>query len=449
LRAVSLGNERSDPVGPVDRRPEDGADPCAPGLRDVLPGLSAEEFEALKRDVAEHGVLVPVVVDAESGAVVDGHHRVRAWEELRAVGVRVPDYPRDVRRFADEDERREFVLAANLVRRHLTRAQRAELMGRLRAAGWSLRRIGETVGASVATVHEAVRNRTPVPEQVIGRDGRSHPGGRPRTSPSLLVATRRDSERARAALLALPEDVRPQSLARAEQRAREIRYRERSEAVAAAARLAGPGYELRTGDLREVWADIASSSIDSAVVDPPYAEEHIPIFEDVGRLLARVLAPGRLAAVYCGNMHLDEELRLLLAGGLTYVWHGVNVLPGRHTRVRVRMVNGRHRSVVLLAAGAYRPRKWIHDTYVAQGRGGPETRPLHPWQQALGPVTHWVQMVSQPGEVVFDPCVGSGTTAVAALAEARRFVGGDIDPACVATARERIEAALASEAEAG
>ena len=410
-----------------------------PGSYQLLPVLSAEDFDALRADIAERGVVVPVVVDAESGVVVDGHHRVRAWEELRVAGVRVPDYPRDVRRFADDDDRRAFVLSANLVRRHLTRAERAEVMGRLRAAGWSLRRIGEAVGAAPATVHATVRNRTVAPLRVVGRDGRSRPASRPRTNPSLLVATRRDAERARAALVALPEDARPQSLARAEQRAREARYRERGEIEAVAARAAGPGYELRVGDLREVWDDLSDQSIDAAVVDPPYAEGFIPLFEDLARLLARVLKPGRLAAVYCGNLHLDEELRLLVAGGLTYAWHGVNVLPGRHTRVRVRMVNGRHRSVVLLSAGEYRPRKWLHDTFVAEGRGGPETRPLHPWQQALGPMAHWVQMTSRPGEVVFDPCVGSGTTAVAALGSARSFLGGDLDPAHVATARERIE----------
>lgn len=56
----------------------------------ILPPLDADAFGALKADIAEHGVLVPVEVD-ETGAVIDGHHRVRAVEELRAEGVRVPD----------------------------------------------------------------------------------------------------------------------------------------------------------------------------------------------------------------------------------------------------------------------------------------------------------------------------------------------------------------------
>ena len=101
-----------------------------------------------------------------------------------------------------------------------------------------------------------------------------------------------------------------------------------------------------------------------------------------------------------------------------------------------------HRSVLLMSAGPFAPRKWIHDTFVAEGRGGPETRPLHPWQQAVEPVAHWVQMTSEPAEVVFDPCLGSGTTAVAAIGAGRRFLGGDIEAGNVATVRERIDVEL-------
>jgi site-specific DNA-methyltransferase (adenine-specific) len=112
---------------------------------------------------------------------------------------------------------------------------------------------------------------------------------------------------------------------------------------------------------------------------------------------------------------------------------------GRHTQIHARMINGRHRSVLLFSAGTFTPRRWIHDAHFAEGQGGPGTRPLHKWQQAVEPVQHWIRQVSEPGEVVFDPCCGSGTTAVAAVTEGRRFLGGDLDPACVETARRRLE----------
>ena len=89
----------------------------------LLPPLTDDEFASLKADIALHGVLVPVVIDADSGEVVEGHHRVRAWTELRSERVTVPDYPREVRRFEDDEARVAFVLAANLFRRHLIRGR--------------------------------------------------------------------------------------------------------------------------------------------------------------------------------------------------------------------------------------------------------------------------------------------------------------------------------------
>ena len=55
---------------------------------------------------------------------------------------------------------------------------------------------------------------------------------------------------------------------------------------------------------------------------------------------------------------------------------------------------------------------------------------------------HWVRQVSKPGELVCDPFLGSGTTALACVLEGRRFVGADLDPACVETTRRRLAEAL-------
>ena len=412
-----------------------------PDRYQLLPDLRPEEYAALKADIAANGVRVPVVVDAESGAVLDGHHRARAVEELRAEGHKVADYPRQVVRLGSEEERVAFVLAVNLFRRSLTKSERRDLVASLRTKGWSLRRIGKALGVHHETVRDdlSIVGNPTITGRVQRKGGGTYPAKRP---PSLFVANRRDTERARSALAALPPGTAPTSLLRAEERARLARYAaQKREAADLAARIAGSSYELRVGDLNVVWDDLEDGSIDAIVTDPPYNEAGVALYEDLGRLAARVLRPGRLAAVYCGHMHLDEELALLQVGGLNYVWHGVNVLPGRHTKVRARMVNGRHRSVVLMSSGRYEPRKWLHDTFMAEGRGGPETRPLHPWQQALAPVRHWVLMVSEPGEVVFDPFCGSGTTGVAALAAGRRFLGGDIEAGNVETTRTRLEGA--------
>ncbi len=412
----------------------------------LLPGLTAEEFAGLKADIAAQGVLVPVVIDADSGEIIDGHHRLRAWTELRAEGVKVPPYPREVRRFASDGERVGFVIASNLFRRHLDRAQRAEVVARLRTEGWSLRRIGEVVGVDAATALRdlsGVANATPDGDEsgtVTGRDDKRYPAHRPRPAPTIFVGSPRDAARAAKALQVLGDDATGLiGLSRAEERARIASMdRIRAEAAEGPSEHSGEAWELRTGDFREVLADLADQSVDAIVTDPPYDNAGVPLYEPLGAFCLRVLKPGRLAAVYCGHLHLDEEMELLARGGLSYTWHGVNVLPGRHTKVHVRKVNGRHRSVLLYSAGTYQPRRWVHDLVFAEGRGGPDERPLHPWQQALEPIRHWVRQVSEPGELIVDPFLGSGTTAVAAVLEGRRFLGCDVDPGCVETTRRRL-----------
>jgi hypothetical protein len=54
-------------------------------FQDILPPLSAEEFDALKASIGKRGVLNSVLVD-EAGNVLDGHHRLKIE----------PDAPRKV-----------------------------------------------------------------------------------------------------------------------------------------------------------------------------------------------------------------------------------------------------------------------------------------------------------------------------------------------------------------
>ncbi|MGH9028557.1 MAG: ParB N-terminal domain-containing protein, partial [Acidimicrobiales bacterium] len=159
----------------------------------LLPELRPEEFDALKADIADHGVLVPPVIDAETGEIVDGYHRVKAWHELRAEGVRVPDYPRDVRRFSSDEERVSFVLATNIFRRHLDREQRAEIVTKLRERGWSLRRVSDVLGVHHETVRrdlEIVADAT-IPDRVERQGGGTYPARRPKPAPSIVVRSAR------------------------------------------------------------------------------------------------------------------------------------------------------------------------------------------------------------------------------------------------------------------
>jgi site-specific DNA-methyltransferase (adenine-specific) len=55
-----------------------------------------------------------------------------------------------------------------------------------------------------------------------------------------------------------------------------------------------------------------------------------------------------------------------------------------------------------------------------------------------------VKLLSFPGDLVLDPFVGSGTTALVACRLGRRFVGCDRNPRAVALARRRVAGAVSS-----
>ncbi len=113
----------------------------------VMPPLSAEEYAALRDDIAERGIVVPVVVD-QHGRLLDGHHRQRIADELQI------DCPVEVRQVADDEDARKVAFTLNLTRRHLTREQRRELIAREAEARPedSDRAIARRLGCSPSTV---------------------------------------------------------------------------------------------------------------------------------------------------------------------------------------------------------------------------------------------------------------------------------------------------------
>jgi site-specific DNA-methyltransferase (adenine-specific) len=67
-----------------------------------------------------------------------------------------------------------------------------------------------------------------------------------------------------------------------------------------------------------------------------------------------------------------------------------------------------------------------------------EQSPQHPTQKPVDLFRYLIRTYTLPGELVFDPTCGSGTTAVAARAEGRNFIVGDSSPEYVAIAQERL-----------
>jgi hypothetical protein len=145
----------------------------------VMPALPAEDYEALKADIAARGVMVAIEMD-EYGNILDGYNRIKVCRELG-----INDYPVVVRSGLSEAEKLTHARRVNLLRRHLSQEQRRQLVAdELRGdPSRSDRQIAAGLGVDHKTVG-AARDRLggtgeiPQLEKTTGTDGKARPVNR-------------------------------------------------------------------------------------------------------------------------------------------------------------------------------------------------------------------------------------------------------------------------------
>jgi site-specific DNA-methyltransferase (adenine-specific) len=357
--------------------------------------------------------------------------------------VKVPDYPQVVRPGLSEPEKRQLVRSLNVARRHLSADDRRSLIaGAIRDdPAMSDRRLAVLLGVSPTTVG-AVRGELESAGEVSRLDTRTdargveRPASQPVRRPSITVHSPRAAARALEALRAMGDDVpsRPLDLRTAERLARGATYSRMRDATPPVEHVDGGGFELRCGDFADVLDDVETGSVDLVLTDPPYVAEFDERWRDLSALGARVLRPGGVAVFYTGHHNLPDVMTQL-GEHLTWLWHIAIVQPGHESRMNAPQVHNGHRDVLLFSNGAYTPTRWLRDTLTLTS--APD-KALHPWQQSLDAPRYIVDLLSSPGGLVCDPCVGSGTFGVAALEAGRRFVGVDVDAVTLGVAERRL-----------
>lgn len=391
-----------------------------------LPPLGPYELLALKQSVQEHGVLTPIVQD-ERGRCIDGKARLAI---CRDIGLK--RYPVRVVSGLTARERWHLRLELNAARRNLTRKQRAELIEQeLRrtpdlANAW----IASLVGADDKTVAKfrrqlEAKSEIPTLTMLRCRDGRKRP--------SILVDSPHRAKEACQVLQELGQEAKPGALKLRTAR-RQLYNLERAELVATIQlRPIDPLRAIHHCKFQEM--KLASSSVDLVLTDPPW-NSPMELWHDVGKFARRVLRPGRCLVLYPSAAHLDDIMAVMRGTGLTYHWM-FNMYHNLFENVYGRFIRKLWHPVLVYSKGKFQPcwnNRFISDTFVNKG----VDKRYHAWQRSLDEMVYFVESFNKRGELICDPCCGSGTTAVACHRLARRFVGCDEDEQAVKIGRHRL-----------
>ena len=195
----------------------------------------------------------------------------------------------------------------------------------------------------------------------------------------------------------------------------------------------GKEYQIIHSDL--VDADVADDSIDCIITDPPYPKEFISEYEKLSRFAARVLKPGGSCLAMAGQSYLPDVIKSLDAQ-LVYHWTLAYLTPGGQSpQIWPRKVNTFWKPVLWFVKDEY-VGEWVGD--VARSNVNDNDKRFHDWGQSESGMADLVERFSKPGDLILDPFVGGGSTAIAALSRNRRFIGIDKDEAQVKITLGRI-----------
>lgn len=387
----------------------------------LMPALTEAEYNMLKEDIRSNGVLVAIDWD-DKGHILDGHHRLQAWEELRAEGLDLPPPDKIIRRGWPEQKKRDHVIALNLKRRHLTDEQRTQIFLELRRQGRTLEDIAQLANSNSETVRQAIiQSGAQTPAYVQGKDGIMRPTQFSRRSVIASERTVREeaAEARREAKAKLP-DWLPEIGAR---------------------------YIVRQGNFTEALANVEGVA-KAIITDPPYGKEYLVLYQRLADFAEYALVDGGLLLAMAGQMYLPDVLYLMThredgssrEGVLTYVWTIAFMLPGANAKVFQRGALCGWKAVILMVKGVSINTE-EHQYYDVVKSAAPD-KEFHEWGQNLAAFEYLVNKFTYPGDIVIDPMVGGGTTGVATVDLNRIFVGCDIDPEAVKISKIRMAEAV-------
>ncbi len=237
-----------------------------------------------------------------------------------------------------------------------------------------------------------------------------------------------------------------------------------------------PDELIERNDFAQFLANLPAGSVDLALTDPPYTisrktgftnvksgVERFAVSMDFGQWdheqidldelacgLYRVLRKGGTAIIWYDIWKLTPLRDAMDAAGFKMLrlifWEKTNPVPLNSRRTYLS--NSREMAIVGVKVGKPTFHGVYHNGVYPENPDEVQTyaypiprhngNRVHPTQKSDALFAALIRRHSNPGDLVIDPFVGGGTTAVAALNEGRLFRGCDLDPHYVAETRKRV-----------
>jgi site-specific DNA-methyltransferase (adenine-specific) len=247
-----------------------------------------------------------------------------------------------------------------------------------------------------------------------------------------------------------------------------------------------PENPLPTEDLDQVLErsaedlhELPERSLHLMVTSPPYnvtkeydqnlsLEEYLSLLARVFRETYRLLVDGGRACVNVANLgrrpylplaHFITQIMLEIGFQMRgeIIWNkgagaGVSMAWGSWQSASNPVLRDVHEYILVFCKGTFkRPKPQGKENTISKEQFMEWTKSVwsftpesakkigHPAPFPVELPYRLIQLYTYTGDVVFDPFMGSGTTALAALQAGRHYLGCEIDPAYVQLAQQRIE----------
>ena len=116
----------------------------------------------------------------------------------------------------------------------------------------------------------------------------------------------------------------------------------------------------------------------------------------------------------------------ILAGmegkGLDYFWTFVLLHNGGYPRMWHKTLMSGYKPVFAYTKGKPKVNKWMSTVH-----SDAMDKRFHEWGQGAGMAIKTIEMLTSPEDIICDPFMGGGTTAVACKITGRSFIGFEID----------------------